>query len=214
MNQIYSKTPGEAWLRTCKLVIEKGKEIKDEGLVLKEIVNLFISVENPSIEDKILVKYGDRDEKEWMRRLWFETEPIPAMGRFPNFEVSYGKRLFDIDGKNHKEWVINKLRKNPDTKSATISTLFPGEEQKTNISCVTTLDFKIRNGKLACTAFVRSQDAYKKLQWDILFLGQLTEKIAKEVSIPVGQLNSFIVSEHIYSTDFNEVMGLLKKIIR
>lgn len=209
MQQIYSKTPGNAWLRVCKLVMERGKEVRDEGLVLKEVMNLFISVENSFIEDEMLIKYGNKDEKEWMRRLWLDTKPIPAMGRFPAFEVSYGKRLFDVDGKNHVNWIINKLKNNPDTKSATISTLYPGEDQKTNMSCVTTLDFKVGDKKLITTMFIRSQDAYKKLQYDILFIGKIAEMIAKKLGISLGPLNSFVVSEHIYETDFKEVKELL-----
>jgi len=214
MQQIYSKTSGKAWIDICKLIIERGEEVRDEGLVLKEVMNLFISVEIPSVEDEILIKYGNKDEREWMRRLWLETNPIPAMGRFPTFEVSYGKRLFDVDGKNHVDWVINKLKNNPDTKSATISTLYPGEEKKTNISCAPILDFKLRNTKLITTVFVRSQDAYKKLQYDILFIGEIAEMIAEKLGVSLGPLNSFVVSEHIYESDFEEVKALLANIAK
>lgn len=169
-------------------------------------------MKNPSIEDEILIEHGNKDEREWMKRLWLETKPIPAMGRFPDFEISYGKRLFDVAGKNHIDWVINKLRSNPETKSATISTLYPGEQRKTNISCVTTLDFKVRDKKLFTTIFVRSQDAYKKLQWDTLFISKLSEMVAEKVGITLGPLNSFVVSEHIYETDFKEVKKLLANI--
>jgi thymidylate synthase len=211
MYQVYSKTPGEAWIEVCRLVLERGEKARDEDLILKEILNCFISIENPSMEDEILTKYGNIKEKEWMRRLWLETKFVPAMERFPALEESYGKRIFDINGENHLEWVINKLKNNPDTKSATISTLSPGEKRKTNLSCITTLDFKIRNKKLITTIFVRSQDAYKKLQWDILFLGQIAKTIAEQVGIPPGPLNSFVVSEHIYDTDFKEVEKLLAR---
>jgi thymidylate synthase len=209
MYQVYSKTPGEAWVRVCRLVMERGEKVRDEDLTLKELLSLFLSVENPSIEDEILIKYGNHEEREWMRRLWLETKPLPATGRFPALEESYGRRIFDIHGENHLGWIVNKLKNNPDTKSATISTLFPGEKTKTNISCVTTLDFKIRGKKLITTVFVRSQDAYKKLQWDILFLGQIAETVAEQAGVAQGPLNSFVVSEHIYEIDFKEVEKLL-----
>jgi len=209
MNQVYSKTPGEAWVKICRLVMERGEKLKDEDLILKELFSLFIGVENPSMEDEVLIKYGNQEEKEWMRRLWLETKPIPAMGRFPYYEESYGKRIFRIKGGNHIDWAVNKLKTNPDTKSATISTLSLGEKKKMNISCVTTLDFKIRDKKLITTVFVRSQDAYKKLQWDILFLGQIAKMVAEQVGITSGPLNSYVVSEHIYEMDFKEVEKLL-----
>lgn len=210
MEQISTKTPGQAWIKTCRFVMEKGHEIKDEDLILKEIIGLYLSVEEPTSFDEIMEKYANRKEMEWMRRLWLETKPIPAMGRFPEYKISYGKRLFDANGKDQIKWVIEKLKRNPETKSATISLLIPGEEKKTSITCAPAFDFKIRDGKLILTVFIRSQDAYKKLHFDILFVGKIAEIVADEVGVSSGPLNSFIVSEHIYETDFKEVGELLK----
>lgn len=212
MRQIICKTPGEAWVETCKLVMEEGHEIQDEDMVLKELNNLFISVASPDKEDEILKKFTNKEEKEWMKRLWLEVKPIPSMGRLPDFEVSYGKRMFDVKGKNQLEWIISKLKANLETKSATFSLLNPGEEIKTNIPCTPVFDFKIRKRKLILTVFVRSQDAYKKLHFDILFIGQIERMVAEKVGVPLGSLNFFVVSEHIYEPDFEEVNNLQSQV--
>ena len=213
MKQVIAKTPGEAWVKVCKLVMEEGHEVKDEGIILKEINNLFISVTNPDKEDEILKKFANKEEKEWMRRLLLETKPIPPMGRLPAFEISYGEMIFNLNGKSQLEWVIKKLKNNPDTKSATFSLLNPGEETKISITCIPTFDFKIRDGKLSLTIFSRSQDAYKKLQFDILFIGEIERMVAKKVGVLIGSLNFFVVSEHIYEPDFDEVNNLLKQAV-
>jgi len=213
MEKIRTKTVGKAWLKVCKLVFEKGRKIKDGNQILKEINNLFIEVEKPVIPDSIFKKFANRKEMEWMRRLWLEKNPIPAMGRFPKYEFSYGKQIFDFEGKNQIDWIIKKLKENPETKSATISILKPGETRKQFIPCGPILDFKIRNGKLFLTSFFRSQDAYKKLHFDIFFLGKIAKMVAKKVGVPFGPLSLFVTSEHIYADDFEEVEKIIDSII-
>lgn len=42
MKEIKTKTIGEAWLKSCKYILEKGKPMKDADRNMKEITNLVV----------------------------------------------------------------------------------------------------------------------------------------------------------------------------
>lgn len=210
MEKIQAKTVGEAWTKVCRLILKKGKIVKDGNQILREIINVFIEIKKPTLSDSVFEKFANVKEMEWMRRLWLGKKSIPAMGRFPKYKVSYGKLIFDLDGENQLDWIIKKLKENPETKSATISILKPGEKRKSHIPCSPVLDFKIRNKKLFLIAFFRSQDAYKKLHFDIYFLGKIAQMVAEKIKIPCGPLCFFVASEHIYEEDLKEIKKLIK----
>lgn len=203
MKQINAKTAGVAWQTALQYVASEGHPVKDGEKDLKEVMNVFLTVEDTVSSDPILEKYADKEMIDWMRKNFLSKEPVG------NWGYSYGQRFTNFDGIDQIGAVIEKLKKNPDSKSATITLMDP-KGDGAHMPCIVALDFKIRGGKLMTTAFFRSQDVGKKIYADIICLGEIGKKIAEEVETETGELNILIVSLHFYEEDREKFSKLLK----
>lgn len=206
MKEIKTNTIGEAWLESCRYILENGNSIRDNNKELKEAINLLITVKNPKQEDLILEKYGNKKIISWMLSNFLEQKRVPELKN----ALSYGTRLFNYNGKNQIEWVIEKLKKKPETKAATISMIMPDDEDY--IPCVSAIDFKIRNGKLILSAMCRAIDFGEKVYANLLALKEIQEKVSKAINVPIGELVMYNVSAHIYSENFNKINKILGEI--
>ncbi len=204
MKYIIAKTAGDAWAQASKEVLLNGHLIKDGEQNLKEILNVFLCIEHPLESDSILEQYADPTMIEWMRNNFLKLEPVL------NWGYSYGQRFFDYDGIDQVANVIAKLKKNPESKSATITLMNP-KGDLAHMPCIVSIDFKIRDGQLITTSFFRSQDVGKKIYADIICIGEIAKKIADAVVIESGQLNILIASLHAYEVDWNKVEELASR---
>jgi thymidylate synthase len=198
MQHINVRTPGESWIAAMLATLSSPHEVMDGKTTLKELLHVTVTVDNPAVEDRIVRELGDPGMLEWMRRNFFGTEPVAGWG------YSYGQRIFGTDGRNPISGIIEKLKKNPESKSATIG-LMDAEGDALHMPCITTLDFKIRDGRLHTTAFFRSQDAGKKLYADVICLGEIAERVAKGAGVANGPLHLIIASLHAYETDWDRM---------
>lgn len=203
INTIKDISAGKLWIRAMKEVYHNGNPIKDGEQNLKELLNVLIAVENPIIIDEEIKKFGDVSMIEWMDNNFLSLNPVNDWG------YSYGQRMYKFNGDyNQFEKIVEKLKKNPESKSATICFAHPGNDNK-HSPCIITLDFKIRNNKLNANAFFRSQDAGKKFYADIICMGKIMNLVSTEINVPVGELNIFISSLHIYEKDFGRVLEII-----
>ena len=207
MNEIKTKTIGQAWTGACKYIFEKGVPMKDEDQDIRELLHFVLTIEEPKQQDPLVEKYGDKEMIAWMMSNFFDQKKVPELKNAD----SYGIRLFNYNGKNQIEWVIDKLKKKPEAKSVTIPTLMPNQDQG-YIPCVSMLDFKIRDNKLMLVAMCRSIDFGKKVYANMLALNKIQEDVSKAVGTKVGPLVMYVVSAHIYDDDYKNVEGILNDI--
>ena len=96
--------------------------------------------------------------------------------------------------------VIEKLRKDKDTRQAVIS-IYNTKDMfvKTkDVPCTLTLQFLIRDEKLNMIASMRSNDFFWGLQYDLFRFTLLHELVANELEIPLGWYCHFDGSLHVY----------------
>jgi thymidylate synthase len=200
-------TAGSAWLSAANYVVKNGHDVKDGGENLKEVLDLFITVDNANEHDKIIEKFADPEMIDWMVNKNFGgKEPVL------NWGYCYGMRFDNFNGVNQIQEIEEKLAKNPEAKSATISLTKPEVDFQGHMPCIVALDFKLREGKLLLTGFFRSQDIGKKFYADILALGSIQQKVAIKLGVECGQVKIFICSAHIYEKDFASVERMLSKV--
>ena len=117
---------------------------------------------------------------------------------------AYGKRLRNWNGKDQIQLVIDKLRQFPSTRQAVLSIYDPeldaGIETK-DFPCNSFLQLFIRNNALYMSVFVRSQDLYLGLPYDIFHWTMLQELIANELVIDLGTYYHIMGSLHIYDSN-------------
>jgi thymidylate synthase len=192
---IECETIGEAWQRAFDLIMQNGKSIRDDNEELIELLHLFLIVNSPE-KELLVIQNHNETMKKWMRENFTQIIRVPEL----NNSWSYGWRLFNFQGKNQIDWIIKKLKKKPESKSATISMLQRAGEES-YIPCVSLLDFKIRNNQLWLTATCRSLDFGQKAIHNMTNLARLSEKVADKLGISQNRLFMQINSAHIYKKD-------------
>jgi len=197
MNSISVDTIGEGWINSIKTVIQNGKEHFDEDIKIKEILGLNIEIKNPDIEDEIITKYGDENViskmlKKFSKGIVMDDRPF-----------TYGECIYNKNGVDQFEWLVNRLISKKETKSASIGLLTEGKNGA-NLPCLTTIDFKIRDNKLILQFFFRSQNIFGRQYANLLALVKLQNDIAKRCAVEVGSFKGYIASAHVYEYDFEQ----------
>lgn len=211
MKVIVSESLGQAWLEACDLVLRSGEQIADGETLLREIRHLTLDVNHPSSDDSTIGAYGSSEHLDWMMRNFFELRNVPELGN----AASYGVRLRDYErsGLDQIQFVIDKLRRKPESKSATITTLMPLSD-RSYIPCVSLLDFWIRDGRLELVVYARSLDLGKKAYGNLLALAKIQEEVAEGTRRRVGHVILHVKSAHIYVDEEEALQAVIAGVAR
>jgi thymidylate synthase len=106
------------------------------------------------------------------------------------------------------EWVIARLRADPQSRSATITTFEPLIDT-TYIPCVSMLDFWVPAGSLELVVYAHSIDFGSKGYGNLVQLAAIQQEVASALSLDVGSLTFVIKSAHVYDTEFDYMRGVL-----
>ena len=120
-----------------------------------------------------------------MHENFFTPENVAELGN----ARSYASRLFDYGaaGRDQLAWVVDRLRADPASRSATITTFEPLNDT-TYIPCVSMLDFWAAAGRLELVVYAHSLDFGKKAYGNLVELARLQELVADELGLPLGPL--------------------------
>ena len=198
---INSDSIGDCWLKSIKAVLTYGMEVHDEDVKIREIRGLVIDVTSPKLEDKIIEECGDHNLIQ--HTLDKFSKDIVMTDR----PFTYGDRIYNHYGVDQFEWLVNRLQKKKETKSATINLLIAGDTSP-NLPCLVTIDVKIRDNKLELQFFFRSQNIFGRQYANLLALVKLQQDLAYKCKVAIGHLKGYVASAHVYSYDFNEACKL------
>lgn len=202
MEMIYAESVGEAWIKYLKSVKDNGVLYYDEDEEIIELENILINIEDDVIEDKILDKYADKNIEHLYMEKMQSTEIVKELN------ASYGKRIFDQLDINQYEWVLERLKRKPETKAATISLLLPNDPGP-RIPCLDIIDFKVRHGKLYTKTFFRSQNA-TRAYGNLRAIFWLSNKLAIDLGVQRKNVICFISNGHFNKVDLEKVTNILK----
>lgn len=195
MNNIQTATIGECWIECIKHVMINGSEHYDEDVKIKEVLGLSVEIMDPRLDDKTIEEFGD---------ITVVNRTLDKFSKgvcMPDRPFTYGACIYDINGIDQFEWLIERLESKQEAKSATICLLTPGSKDE-NLPCLTTIDAKIRNNKLIVQFFFRSQNILGRQYANLLALVKLQNDIAQRCSVDAGSLKGYVASAHIYEYDF------------
>ncbi len=122
---------------------------------------------------------------------------------------TYGQLIYDMNGIDQFDWMIRRIKKKPETKSATISLMSPGMKGL-NLPCLIALDAKIRKGALHLQFFFRSQNIFGRQYANLLALAALHERLSLQSGYSIGRMKGYIASAHIYDFDLVDASDLIR----
>ena len=206
---IRTESIGEAWLGIARRILTDGVASRYDDLPVLEVPRVTITVNAPRTGDAIVREYGDVARLQWMHANFTDHSLVRELGD----ARSYASRLFDYGGvgRDQIEWVIERLRSDPTSRSATITTFEPLLDT-TYIPCVSLLDFWIRDGALEQVVYAHSIDFGAKGYGNLVELAWLQEHDASALDVPVGRLDFIIKSAHIYDTEFEYMKAVLARV--
>jgi thymidylate synthase len=189
-------TLGRAWLEVARRILADGSDAAYDGAATKELALVTVSVDEPSPEDALIASLADPDWLDWMHRNFTEPDDVPELGG----ARSYARRLRDYEGLDQVAWVIGRLRSDPETRSATITTLQPLADTS-YIPCVSLLDFWRAGEALELVVYAHSLDFGKKAYGNLVELARLQHEVAAATEFPVGRLVIHAKSAHVYEPE-------------
>jgi thymidylate synthase len=203
MEIVEAQTLGEGWLEVSRRILDAGVDAAYDGQPTKELALLTLCVSAPDPADELIATLADPGWLDWMRRNFTETADVPELGG----ARSYASRLRDYDGRDQVAWVIDRLRGDPETRSAAITTFQPLTDTS-YVPCISLLDFWRVDGALELVVYAHSLDFGKKAYGNLVELARLQQEVSQAVGLPAGALVVHAKSAHVYEPELESMRGI------
>jgi len=197
---------GQAWLAIARRILDDGTPSTYDGQEILEVPHAWLEVRHPDPDDAIIAEHAEPERLAWMRANFLDRSLVAELGN----ARSYASRLFDYGatGADQLAWVVGRLKADPLSRSATITTFEPLSDTS-YIPCVSMLDFWIRDDALELVVYAHSIDFGAKGYANLVQLADIQGDIAGELGVPIGPLSFIVKSAHIYEPQFGYMRGVL-----
>ena len=129
----------------------------------------------------------------------------------------YGKQWRSFRGANGKtvdqlQWVIDEIKRNPDSRRLIISAWNPPELADMALPpCHCLFQFYVAQGKLSCQLYQRSADIFLGLPFNIASYALLTHMVAHVTGLEPGEFIHTIGDAHLYVNHIEQVQEQLTR---
>ncbi len=173
---------------------------------MREIANLSLRVADPDPQDAVIRRHGDPAWLAWMHANFLTQGAVAELGDAP----SYAARLFNYagQGRDQVQWVIDRLRANPEARDAAITTFMPLTDTS-YIPCISLLDFWIPRQAVELVVYAHSLDFGKKAYGNLIELAALQQLVASRLGRSSSALVIHVKTAHIYDTEVDFMRQLL-----
>lgn len=111
---------------------------------------------------------------------------------------NYGYCVTKKYGFDQLEFVINELKKNPNSRRAVIHIKEPTDKPSNDVNCTVCLQFFIREGKLYMTTYMRSNDVWFGFPYDVFQFTCLQIYLSMVLEVELGTYTHIAGSLHLY----------------
>lgn len=210
---IVAETFAEAYRELAWQLMNNGKEAQPRGMKTKELLGQQFCITNPEMNLALIPgrKFSLMHAIAESLLLFIPCNDLSAytlmnegMSRYSDDgETLYGAYGYRVAC--HIVNVINKLRKDPDSRQAvlTINKVEDNFTQTKDVPCTIALQFLIREGKLDCFAYMRSNDIIWGTPYDVFVFTTAQMVIANTLGIPVGRYYHTATSLHVYENMYD-----------
>jgi len=203
---LHAPTIGEAWLAVARRILADGIVSRYDDRPIREISLVTLNIARPDAHDAIIARHADPQRLAWMHGNFTGHSPVAELGGAD----SYATRLFDYEHSGHDQvaWVINRLRRDPATRSAAITTFQPRSDTA-YIPCISLLDFWLPGGTVELVAYAHSIDFGAKGHANLVELAALQQRVADALGRSPGRLLLIVKSAHVYEAELEYVRNAL-----
>lgn len=128
---------------------------------------------------------------------------------FERFTGAYGPRIIEQLG-----YVMRVLQDDIHTRQAVLTIWRERPGASVDIPCTVSMQFIVRAGALDCITYMRSNDAWLGLPYDVFNFTQLQRYVAACIGLPTGHYHHMVGSLHLYDTNRELALGVLGDVRR
>lgn len=225
---VKSKTLDEAWLTWFEKMKECSESIESrDGQVTAEVINAITVIDDPTKNimnndiRKLSLRYAIGE------MLWYlsgnpELKAIQhytkAWDRMSDdgetVNSNYGYIIKEAYNFNQYEYCKQLLIKDKNSRQAIIHIKVPKntlEQPTKDLNCTVCLQFLIRENKLYCTTYMRSNDLWLGFPYDIFQFTCIQVRMAMELGLEIGSYTHIAGSLHMYKRDFDKAIERYKE---
>lgn len=131
----------------------------------------------------------------------------------------YGYRIFNKRGKDKSQWdrARRLLSVDPASRRVVLMLSEPlGDREFTakDIACATSIQFLLREDKLHALVYMRSNDVFLGLPYDVFLFTMLQELLASELMVAIGSYYHCVASFHLYERNIAPAESMLRDSLR
>lgn len=115
---------------------------------------------------------------------------------------NYGWCIRDKYGFDQWEWCKQELNNNPNSRRAVIHIKEPSDKESKDVNCTVCLQFFIRDEKLYCTTYMRSNDIWLGYPYDVFQFTCMQILMSMELGIELGTYTHIAGSLHLYGRNY------------
>ena len=117
---------------------------------------------------------------------------------------AYGYRIFHKFGFDQLQYCIDKLKKNPYDRQCILHIKEASNKPTKDTPCTCLLQFTCFNGRLNLHTYMRSNDIWLGLPYDMGFFTVLLQIVSKETGLPVGLYYHTVGDLHLYERHWDK----------
>lgn len=215
------------WLSELSWVLNKGNSVAPRGQVTKEALQqtAIVNMRRPVVtleERKLSTKFLG-GEAYWILSGDNRVETIaPYNKNIVNYSDD-GQTFFGAYGPriaSQLDYVVDKLKSDADTRQAVLTIWRENPPETKDVPCTVAVHFMIRDHKLNCHVYMRSNDLWLGFPYDVFNFSMLSHLVCCRLNasastnadvIKPGMLYHTASSRHIYEQHFEQAEKLTKQ---
>ncbi len=216
------------YIQAVETVRESGTEIIKNGKRIKEIFPAVFVLEDPCtgilcvehrpynpaflVAETLWNLTGDSAD-------WLTLYNAKYAKFFSNGELKagYGHRLFHWDGSQERDLdqidlIVRRLREEPVSQHGSATIFHPRYDLQNPafVPCIMRLQFKVREGRLYMSSYLRAQDIWLGFPYDVHLLLSLFHLVALRLNLPLGRYYHYCDVLRLYEANYEAAEGPLR----
>jgi len=127
----------------------------------------------------------------------------------------YGKQWRDFGGVDQMAWVVDEIRRNPDSRRLMVSAWNPPEVPFMALPpCHLLFQFYVAEGRLSCQVYQRSADVFLGVPFNLASYALLVHLVAQQTSLEPGDLIWVGGDVHLYDNHIEQAKEQLSRMPR
>jgi len=224
----------KTWKALLKTILDEGHDVKrpNSDRNIREIIGHSFRLENPRrrlLCDDVrgINIFQCVGQFLWITQGTFNLESIkyyqPRTADQSSDGIkmigAYGPRLFGIQHLGQIDHLLEVLQQDPTKRRAVASVYLPQFDQhkrkKEEVPCTLNLQYLIRDDRVQSVTYMRSQDAFKVMPYDVFLFTMIQEYVLNQLkpeydSFVLGPYNHFSGSFHVYEKDIPHIEKVLE----